>query len=201
MNINPSEIRQRDRYKITTGVILPRPIAWVSTQDGDGRLNVAPYSFFTAASTNPLTLLFCPQIPAPGEQKDTLRNIEATGQFVVNIVDEETAEAMNQTATGLPAGQSEFEFAGLTPAASQMIAVPRVAESPVAFECVLDQIVVVGENQPGAGAVVFGRVQNIYMRDDVYVDSYIQLDKLRPIGRLMGNLYCHINDMFELIRR
>lgn len=200
MYLDPATLKQRDRYKITTAVVLPRPIAWVSSRDEAGNLNAAPYSFFTVASTNPLTLIFCPQQPAGGDEKDTLRNVEAVGEFVVNLVDESTASAMNLTAARLPPGQSEFQAADLTPIDSATISVPRIGEAPVAFECVLDQIVRVGGDHAGAGAVVFGRVTNIFIRDGIYVDSYIDLDKLQPIGRLMGASYVHITDIFELIR-
>ena len=195
MILKPEDLGGKNTYKLATAVILPRPIAWVSTQDKDGVTNVAPYSFFTVASTNPLTLLFCPQTPGSGQKKDTLRNIIDTGEFVVNITNEATAVAMNDTATTLPYGTSEFDHAGITPAASSTVAPPRVAEAPVAFECKLDQIVTIG-----SGATVFGTVTAIYVQDDVYVDSYVQLDKLQPIGRLMGNKYVHITDIFELIR-
>ncbi len=195
MNLNPNEMNGKNRYKLTTGVILPRPIAWVSTQDSQGNLNVAPYSFFTVATVNPLTLIFCPQNPKPNTPKDTLRNVIETEEFVINLTNEDTAVAMNKTATTLPHGQSEFELAGLTPAPSQTVAVPRVAEAPVAFECKLNQIVTVG-----AGSTVFGTVTNIYVRDNIYVDGYVQLDQFQPIGRLMGNDYVHVTDKFELIR-
>lgn len=200
MYLDPSQIKQTDRYKIVTGVVLPRPIAWVSSRNEAGVLNAAPYSFFTVASTNPLTMIFCPQQPAAGVEKDSLRNVEAVGEFVINIVDETTAEAMNLTAASLPAGQSEFEYAGLTPVDSRTISVPRIGEAPVAFECVLESIVRQGENGPGGGAVVFGRVTAIFMREGIYRDSYIDLDALQPIGRLMGRKYSRVNDIFEMTR-
>lgn len=194
MFFDPSTLPERQRYKITTGTILPRPIAWVSSMDADGRLNLAPFSYFTVAATDPLTLLFCPQLRA-GEKKDTLHNIEATGQFVVNLANEATAQAMNLCATDLPPGESEFEWAGVTPAPSRTVAVPRVAEAPVAFECVLERIVTVGN-----GASVFGTVTGIHVRDDIYVDSYIDLAAFQPIGRLAGNGYCRVTDLFEIVR-
>ncbi|MCB0032449.1 MAG: flavin reductase family protein [Anaerolineales bacterium] len=202
MILNPHEMSQRDRYKLTTGAIVPRPIAWVSTVDRDGNLNVAPYSFFTCVSTDPLILMFAPQSPAAGQQKDTYYNVLETGEFVINIVNEETAAAMSKTAALLERGVSEFDYAGLTPAPSQAINVPRVAEAPVAFECTLQQVITFNNMQPGGGAAVFGLVQHIYIRDDVYdaEKKYVLLDKLQPIGRLSGNGYAHINDIFELER-
>ncbi len=201
MNFNPETMTQKERYKIATGLVLPRPIAWVSTVDREGRPNLAPYSFFTVASTDPLTLLFCPQTTVGGRRKDTLQNIRETGEFVINIVDEDTAAAMNQTATGLPAGQSEFDHAGLTAVPGRCVAVPRVGEAPAAFECRLEREVAINEDHPGGGAVVFGRVLHIVVRDEILDDTYISLEKLRPIGRLMGSWYCHVTELFELIRR
>ena len=201
-NYNPQELLQKDRYKIATGAILPRPIAWVSSMDGAGNLNIAPYSFFTVGSTNPLTLIFCPQTPRPGARKDTLHNVRVVGEFVVNITNESTAVAMNETATSLPPSESEFAYANLTPAPSTAVGVPRIAEAPLAFECTLQQIVSINEEEQGGGAVVFGEVQNIFVQDGIYDEKsgYILLDKLQPIGRLAGNGYVHVTDLFTLIR-
>ena len=200
MIINPADLSHKDRYKLTIGTVLPRPIAWVSSMDAAGNLNVAPFSYFTAACSDPLTLIFCPQIARDtGLKKDTWRNIEAVPEFVVNLTNEETATAMNLTATVLPPGQSEFEFAGLTPAPSETIRVPRVAEAPIAFECTLQQIVVVNDG-PGGGAAIFGTVQRIHIRDDIYVDGYVQLAQFKPIGRLAGNAYTRVTDLFHIDR-
>ena len=135
MILKPDEIRTKDVYKFSIGAVLPRPIAWVSTMDTAGNFNLAPYSFFTVASNNPFTLLFCPQDPTPGVSKDTLVNVEAVPEFVINITNEATVDAMSASAARLPHGESEFEYANVTPAASETIAVPRVAEAPAAFEC------------------------------------------------------------------
>lgn len=200
MIIQPEQLTRKERYKVAIGTVLPRPIAWVSSVDAQGKLNLAPFSYFTVAAVTPLTLIFCPQIPGDGRTKDTLRNVEQVPQFVINITNEATAEAMNLTATQLPRGQSEFEWAGVTPAASETISVPRVAEAPVAFECTLQQIVRIGDGGPGSGAAVFGEVQSIYIRDDVYVDSYVRLDVLQPIGRLAGSGYTRVTDIFHMER-
>ncbi|MDT8305001.1 MAG: flavin reductase family protein [Anaerolineae bacterium] len=201
MNIEPETLSQKERYKIVTGTVLPRPIAWVSSMDAEGRLNLAPFSYFTIAATAPLTLLFCPQVRADGGEKDTLRNIEATGEFVINLTNEDTAEAMNLTATELAYGESEFSWAGLSPAPSSRVAVPRVAEAPAAFECVLQQVVRAGSGGPGSGAVVFGEVQSIFLRDDLLDENgYVRLEVLRPIGRLAGASYTRVRDIFHMVR-
>lgn len=199
MFINPTDLPPTERYKLGIGSVVPRPIAWVSTMDAAGRLNLAPFSYFTIACSDPLTLLFCPQIARDGQAKDTLHNVKAIPEFVVNLTNETTAEAMNRSATALPPGESEFEWAGVTPAASQSIRVPRVAEAPLAFECRLTQIVTVND-QPGGGVVVLGEVQQVYIDDALYVDGYVLLEKLRPIGRLAGSDYCRVNDLFSMTR-
>ena len=202
MNLKPTDLTISERYKLLIGAILPRPIAWVSTIDLEGNFNLAPFSFFTVAARDPMTLIFCPTVPMnePRDMKDTLRNIQQIPEFVVNLTNEETAEAMNLTATVLPHGHSEFEWAGLTPVPSETISVPRVAEAPAAFECTLQQIVTISEG-PGGGYAIFGEVQHIHIRDDIYVDGYVNLDVLKPIGRLSGSSYTRVTDLFDMKRR
>ncbi|MEZ4656865.1 MAG: flavin reductase family protein [Caldilineaceae bacterium] len=191
MLIRTTDLPERDRYKILSGAVLPRPIAWVSTIDQEGVPNLAPFSFFNVACSNPMTLMFsvsAADASKQGGKKDTLANIEAIPEFVVNLTNEETATAMNLSATVLPHGQSEFAWAGVTPAPSLTIRAPRVAEAPVAFECTLQQIVTIGAAHEGS-SVIFGEVQGVYLGDDVYVNSYIHLDAHKPIGRLSGSGY------------
>jgi len=199
MILRPDDVRGDRRYKLLTGTIVPRPIAWVSTVDAAGNPNLAPFSYFTPVCTRPMTLLFCPGIHANGEKKDTWRNIEQVGEFVINLTNEETAEQMNLSATVLPYGQTEFDWAGVTPVPSELVRPPRVAEAPVSFECLLQQIVSVNE-QPGGGAAVFGEVQCIHIRDDIYRNGYVDLAAFKPIGRLMGSGYIRINETFEMER-
>jgi flavin reductase (DIM6/NTAB) family NADH-FMN oxidoreductase RutF len=200
MILKPDELSAKDNHKLLIGSILPRPIAWVSSMDARGVLNLAPYSFFTVGSRNPMTLIFCPLVPGlAGSKKDTLLNIEQLPEFVVNLTNEQTAQAMNLTATELPHGESEFEWAGVTPAASETIRVPRVAEAPVAFECMLQRIVTISE-EPGGGSAVFGEVRCIHVRDDIYVGGYVSLEALQPIGRLAGASYTRVSDTFEMER-
>jgi flavin reductase (DIM6/NTAB) family NADH-FMN oxidoreductase RutF len=199
MILKPDKLSRPERYKMLIGAVLPRPIAWVSTIDPDGNLNLAPFSYFTVVCSQPMTLVFCPGVHSNGQKKDTWRNIEQVPEFVINLTNEETAEQMNLSATVLPYGQSEFEWADVTPAASQTVQVPRVAEAPIAFECRLQQIVTVSEG-PGGGAAIFGEVQCIHIRDDIYQDGYIKLEVMRPIGRLSGAGYARIRDTFEMQR-
>lgn len=202
MLIRAADLPERDRYKILSGTVLPRPIAWVSTIDQDGVPNLAPFSFFNVACSNPMTLMFsvsAADASKQGGKKDTLANIEAIPEFVVNLTNEETAAAMNLSATVLPHGQSEFAWAGVTPAPSLTIRAPRVAEAPVAFECTLQQIVSIGSTHEGS-SVIFGEVQGVYLRDDIYVNSYIHLDAFKPIGRLSGSGYSYVRELFQMDR-
>ncbi len=200
MILRPAEISNADRYRLLIGTVLPRPIAWVSSLDAEGRPNLAPFSYFTVACSDPMTLLFCPQMPAAtGRAKDTLRNVRERPEFVVNICDESTVEAMNATSAPLPPGRSEFEHAGVVPAESVTVFVPRVAAAPVAYECRLQRIVDVGEG-PGSGSVVFGEVLCVHIRDALWVDGKVPLEGLRPVGRLAGNAYARVTDVFELRR-
>ncbi len=195
MLISPFDIPSKDRYKIATGTILPRPIAWVSTLGADGTPNLAPFSFFTVASADPFTLLFSCGHKPDGSKKDTWRNAEESGEFVVNLTNQATAEAMNVSATTFPLGVSEFAVAGLTPVACRTVAAPRVLEAPVSFECKLTQIVEVGSN-----AVIFGAVQMIQISDAIYDGKYVNLAAMQPIGRLAGSGYCRVTDLFEMVR-
>lgn len=201
MQINPADLPYSDVYKLMIGSIVPRPIAWVSSMDEQGRLNLAPYSFFTAVCPNPPLVVFCPIIRRTDLQpKDTLRNIRATGEFVINIVNEATAEAMNLTSVEAPPELDEFVFAGLTPAPSVQIKPPRVAESPVSFECKLHQIVDVG-NLPGQGSMVIGQIVYIHINDAVYVPDYkVDPTVLQAIGRMGGTGYSTTRDRFDLER-
>lgn len=199
MTFDPDELPQDARYRLAIGSVLPRPIAWVSTCDAAGRPNLAPFSFFTVAASQPLTLVFCPQIAAHGE-KDTLRNLRGHGECVVNITNADTAGAMNLSSAELPYGESEFAFAGLTPVASAVVRPPRVGEAPVAFECRVERIVDCGDGGLGSGSAVFARVLRIHVRDDLFDGRHIATDRLRPIGRMAGNDYLGLDGVFSLER-
>lgn len=201
MQINPQDIASRDMYKLLIGSVQPRPIAWVSTVDAHGVPNLAPYSFFTAVCSDPPTIVFCPGVRRQtGLPKDSLLNVRETGEFVVNIVTESLAEKMNITSTELDHDVNEFEYAGVEAAQSVMVKVPRVAESPIAIECKLDQIVTISD-QPGGGFIVVGRVVYMHINDDVYIPDFkIDTLKVQPVGRLAGSGYTKVNDIFEMPR-
>lgn len=197
VEINPSELEHRQVYKLLTGSIVPRAIAWVSTISSDGVPNLAPYSFFTAVGSRPPMVLFCPGTRGTdGKDKDSYINAKTTGEFVVNFVNESTADAMNLTATELPAHVDEFKRAGLTAIDSKMVNVPRVKESPIQFECKVYEFV----HLPGAH-IVIGEIVYMHFDDAVYKEgNYIDTQAYQPVGRLAGNMYAHINDLFELVR-
>ena len=182
---------------VLTGVIVPRPIAFVSTVSADGEVNLAPYSFFNAVSYD--TVMFSSSRNVGNKSKDTLRNVEETGEFVVNIVVDSIAESMNATAAEYPEGVDEFEIAGLSHAPSQIVKPPRVAESPVNIECKLDQIVQIGSGAHEHGLVI-GKILLVHVRDDIIDGHRIDQSKLMATGRMAGNMYCRTGERFEMVR-
>ncbi|MBI3554868.1 MAG: flavin reductase family protein [Deltaproteobacteria bacterium] len=195
-----SKLTVGDAYKLLIGAIVPRPIAWVSTISLEGRLNLAPFSFFNGVCSNPPSLLFCPVNHADGREKDTLRNIREVKQFAVNIVSEELATQMNQTSADYPPEVNEFNVVGLNPARCVKLDVPRVQEAPVTFECELLEIVKVGPGGAGSGHVVIGKIVYAHFAPGVYESGRVQLDKVNPIARLAGMSYCPVREVFELPR-
>lgn len=200
MRLDFSQLAPRDAYAWMIGTILPRPIAWVSTISPDGRANLAPFSFFQGVTSNPPTLMFVPVNDRSGNKKDTVRNIEHVPEFVVNLVPFALAEQMNATSALLPYGESEFEAFGIPPRASETVRPPRVEAAPVAFECMLDRIVRIGEG-PLAANVVFGRIQVAHISEAVLgVDGKPDPGKLDLIGRLGGDGYARTTERFALKR-
>ncbi len=203
MDINPLSLDLADRYKLMIGAIVPRPIAFVSTVSSDGRLNLAPFSFFCGVSSNPPTLAFCPANKADGSEKDTLINCSTpptgTGQFVVNIASEAIAQQMAACAEELPFGESEFAMTQLTPAPSAKVKPPRVAESPFAFECETMQVLRLNPGAPSGGNIVIGRIVHIHADDGIVNDRWhVDPAKLAAIGRMAGLSYCTTRDRFDI---
>jgi flavin reductase (DIM6/NTAB) family NADH-FMN oxidoreductase RutF len=206
MELLPESLEIRDRYKLLIGSIVPRPIAFVSTLSPEGALNLAPYSFFTAVGSNPMTLLFCPATKGDGADKDTLRNClppeeGGVGEFVVNVATEAYAREVAAAAEILPYGESEFELTGLTPVPSSRVRPPRVAQSPVAYECETVQVLRTNPGEPASGNVVVGRVVCVQI-DDALINERFHVDatRLRAIGRMGGVEYCRTRDRFEMPR-
>ena len=203
LHIDPRAHAARDVYKLMTGLIVPRPIALVSTVDGTGIANVAPFSFFCGVGSVPPTVLFCPALhrahPDPALRKDTLRNVEETGEFVVNVVSESIAEAANLAAADVPPEVDEFALTGLTPLASEMVRAPRVAESPAQMECRLLQVIYTSR-EPGAGVIVLGEIVRFHVREDLVENFRVDPEGLDAVGRMAGNTWVRTRDRIELIR-
>src|SRR6516225_5013200 len=187
-------------YHLLVGVVTPRPIAWVTTIDSQSRVNLAPFSFFNAFGANPPVVVFSPTLRRDGSKKDTLRNLEATGEFVLNAAVDALAEKINLSSKELPYGQSEVELAGLKLLPSVKVKPPRLAETPITMECKLLQIVSIGKG-PIAGNLVIGEILVMHI-DDAVLDAKGRIDrrKMQTIARLGGDYYCRTNDLFEMKR-
>lgn len=199
MKIDPADLNRQDAHALLVGAILPRPIAFVSTVGKDGIHNIAPFSFFTGMSSKPAIVGFGVARRRDGVKKDTLVNIEHTKDYVINLVTEELAEAMNQAAGEYPSHVDEFQVAGLTPVKSDLVKSPRVAESPVNMECRLMQILEFGQS-PNVNSFIIGEVICVHVQEESWVDGVIKASKVRAIGRLGEDLYCRTEDMFEMKR-
>jgi flavin reductase (DIM6/NTAB) family NADH-FMN oxidoreductase RutF len=180
MEFSPDSLSVQERYKLMIGAIVPRPIAFVGTVSPAGQTNLAPFSFFSGVGSNPMTLLFCPANTPSGGEKDTLRNCKVaseggTGEFVVNMVPAALAERMALCAEPLAYGESEFDLAGLTAIAGVKVKAPRVAESPVSFECVTQQVIRTNPGQPAGGNIVIGRVVHVHVRDGL-INERLHID-------------------------
>lgn len=198
MRIDPSNPGAYNLHELGASLIVPRPVAWISTVGPDGIFNAAPYSAFARVSSHPF--IVCVSVARrKGEKKDTIRNIELTGDFVINVVNDDLARAMNKTAADYPYGVDEIKKAGLTALASEKVKSPRIGESPAAFECQVERIIELG--QPGRGnSLVLGEVVLIHVKDGLLQGDVVRPEDLKPLGRLGGDLYCHINDIFEMKR-
>jgi flavin reductase (DIM6/NTAB) family NADH-FMN oxidoreductase RutF len=189
-----------DNYKFLIGSILPRPIAVISTRNLDGSNNVAPFSFFTAVSAQPMIIAFCPMIrSSTGALKDTPVNIFREKEFVVNIVSENIIEKINLTSTELPYGEDEFRLSGLTPIDSEVVKAKRIKESAIHFECVFRDSLSYGD-RPGSGQIITGEVVRVHIAEEMLENGRIITSKLHPIGRGAGNDYFRCNDVFTLER-
>lgn len=187
-------------YQALVGIVTPRPIAWVTTVDELGRVNLAPFSFFNTFGANPPVVVFSPTNRRDGSKKDTLLNLQAVPEFVINAAVEDLAGPVNATSAELPHGQNEADFAGLELLPSTMVRPPRVAASPVHLECRMLQYISIGEGAIGANLVI-GQVLLIHI-DDAVLDPSGRVDprKLRTIARLGGDFFCRSTDLFEMKR-
>ena len=210
MDVIPSQLEHREVYNILLSAVAPRPIAWVSSLSASGQPNLAPFSFFNAVCAEPPLLAFAPSMRSPkksgaaagqpvGVPKDTLRNIRETGEFVINVVTYELAEAMNLTSGDYDAAINEFEVAKLASAPSKLVRPRRVAESPVSFECKLHQILDFNPG-PEGGSLVIGEIVSIHVDDRHLKEGRLDRNSLDLIGRMGGIQYTRTTQRFELAR-
>lgn len=198
MIFDMGQLASRDRYKLLTGVVVPRPIALVTTLDAAGGVNAAPFSFFNAVGAEPPLVVLGVGNRSREEPKDTAKNIRARGEFVVNIVTEQIAERMNITAVDFPHGTDELAAAGLASAPSLHVKPPRVAESPVNMECREVATTEIGRNR-----IILGEVLVMHVRDDCVdpANFYVFTEKLHAVGRMHApGWYCRTNDQFVMDR-
>ena len=210
MELDPAKLTHAERYRLLAGAITPRPIAMVSSMSPDGAHNLAPFSWFNAVGTEPMALVFCPGLRSSGEDKDTLRNVlpeseGGLGEFVVNVAVEAYARSVAAASETLDYGESEFELTGLTPAPSSVVRPPRVAESPVAFECTTLQVVRLNPGVVGGGNLVIGQVVHVWIDESILcagVDDKLRIDPrlYKTIGRLGGTEYATTRQIFSMPR-
>ncbi len=196
MQFKPDDLARKDVYKLLTGIVVPRPIAWISTISEEGTLNVAPFSFYTAISSEPP--LVCVSIGRhKNRKKDTMVNIETTKEFVINSVSEELVEQMDRSAIEFEASVNEFEQVGLTPEPSIIVKPPRVKEAKIAMECKLYERLAFGADF----TLVIGQVVHFHIAEEVYVPNCkIDHTKLKAVGRMAGS-YVRTTDVFPVTRR
>lgn len=200
MELDAGALRPSLMYQHLIRLIVPRPIAWVSTVSLDGVANIAPFSFFSGVGSRPPSVVFCPANKRDGTPKDTLRNIRETGEFVINVVTAETAAVMNLTSAELPPDESEFHRFEVGTVPSTTVRPPRVAASPVQLECTLMQAICLDEG-PGGANLVIGRITWMHLDDGVLDESgLVDPIRLNAVGRMGGTGYCRTQDTFDLPR-
>jgi len=198
VTLDPEKMSTNDVYKLMIGTIVPRPIAFVSTMNGKGGVNLAPFSFFTGVSSNPPCLAISIARKPDGEKKDTLKNIEETEEFVVNTASEWLVEPLVHCAGEFSYGVDEMATVGLTPLPSTKIKPPRVKESPVHFECKSVGTLEIGEGKAGSATLVVGHIVAVHVDGGVYKDGKVHSPSLKPVARLGGPTYALLGQMFDI---
>ena len=200
MEFNPDTLSSKAIYKLLTGSIIPRPIAWIATIDDAGTNNLAPFSYFNMVGDDPPHIMFSTRRDN-NSNKDTLNNILATKQFVVNMVTEALAEQMNSTAQAVAPEVDEFEMVGVTPIPSSVVKPMRVKESPIQLECEMVHHYFLEDHKQGGACVVIGRVVRMHFDESVLLEDYkINLENYKPIARLAGSNYSKIGEVFQIKR-
>lgn len=190
----------QNAYKLLLGAVVPRPIAWVSTVSASGLSNLAPFSFFNAVCSNPPTLMFSITVQPDLSEKDTLRNIKETKEFVVHIVDEKNAQLMNQTSADYPKNVSEIEALKIETLPSKLVKPPRIKASNIHMECVLDRIIPIGDGSLGSATIVLGKVVYMHFNESVLKNDIIDTDLLKPVARVGGINYIPAREVFSMPR-
>ena len=199
LSFEPHEQTERENYRLLTGSIIPRPIAFVTSMASDGTVNGAPFSYFNIVSSNPPMVSISIQ-RKDGVRKDTARNIAEKGTFVVHIVDEENVKQINETAASLPADESEINIADLTLEESDLIKVPGIKEAKVRFECRIEQIIELPGEQTIGSDLIIGKIINFHIANEVYEDGRINQEKLAAVSRLAGANYAKVGETFSIER-
>jgi len=202
MIIDPKKQSFQDNHKLMIGSIIPRPIALVSTISKDNIKNVAPFSYFNGVCSKPPTVMFAPARRGwDGKEKDTLKNIRQIKEFSINLVSESFVEKMVACSTDFEPEIDEFNKSNLTPISSKKIKPPIIKQSKISFECILNQIVQIGDNEAGGGFIVIGEIILFHINNEIYDNGHLNLEKYNPIGRLAGNWYTRPTDNFKVIRK
>lgn len=200
MEFNPDTLSSKAIYKLLTGSIIPRPIAWIATIDDAGTNNLAPFSYFNMVGDDPPHVMFSTRRDN-NSNKDTLNNVLSTKQFVVNMVTEALAEQMNSTAQAVPTDVDEFQMVGVTPIPSSAVKPMRVKESLVQFECEMVHHYFLEDHKQGGACVVIGRVVRMHFDESVLLEDYkINMETYKPIARLAGSNYSKIGEVFSIKR-
>ena len=192
--IRTAEMPEGVPYKFLSGLVVPRPIAWVGSRSAEGVNNLAPFSFFNVVSVDPPMVMFCP-IGQPDMRKDTLSNVRDTGVYTINIVSEGIAEQMNITSGSVPPEVDEFELAGLTATKGVMVAAPRVEEAPVSLECELVEVLPIGN-----GRMVIGEVKAFHVDEEIFDGDWIVSSRIEAVGRMAGSEYARTTDPLLMVR-
>jgi flavin reductase (DIM6/NTAB) family NADH-FMN oxidoreductase RutF len=196
MDLKLAELPPHVRYKLLIGLVIPRPLAWISTYSANGVANCAPFSFFNVFSEDPPLCVIGMNPRSDGQIKHSLKNIRRTKEFVVNLVDEDTANAMHVSGKEFPEEVSEFKEAGLTPAPAITVQHPRVAEAAACLECKVERLIVISDTRE----LILGEIQLVHARDGIIDPNTKRISETsyRPIGRLFGDRYCTTRERFNL---
>jgi flavin reductase (DIM6/NTAB) family NADH-FMN oxidoreductase RutF len=201
MQFDPKNLNQQSLSHLLTDIVVPRPIAWVSSVSDKGIFNLAPFSAYAMVGTNPMVVCLTVNTNRDGKKKDTILNIETSKEFVISVVTEDLAEAMNKTSAPYPRDVSEYEKAGLTPVKADRVKVPMVGESPVSMECSVLNILEFGKS-PILSHLIIGEVLLVHIADDLYDKQTGRILGLKAVGRLGGDgdVYCRTSDTFQMKR-